>query len=84
MIFAVVFCLVLLYRLKRVKHIPWCFLPLVIVQNEVWLTQAPAFWLGTLMVILNISWLILLSVAVARKWPKWDEMKMEQLRRLKG
>jgi hypothetical protein len=35
-------------------------------------------------VLLNISWLVLLSAAVARKWPEWDEMTMDRLRRLKG
>ncbi len=84
MIFALVLSLLLLIRLRRVKYIPWCFLPLIIVQNEIWLTQAPSFWLGTVIVVLNISWLILLSAAVARKWPEWDEMTMDRLRRLKG
>jgi hypothetical protein len=84
MILFLILSLFLLIRLKRVKHLPWCFLPLVIVQNEVWLSQAPSFWLGATLVLLNISWLVLLSAAVARKWPEWDDTTMDRLRRLKG
>jgi hypothetical protein len=84
MILFLLLSLFLLMRLKRVKYLPWCFLPLVIVQNEIWLSQAPSFWLGTTLVLLNIGWLVLLSAAVTRKWPEWDELTMDRLRRLKG
>lgn len=84
MILFLILSLILLIRLRRVKYLPWCFLPLVIVQNEIWLSQDPSFWLGTTLVLLNISWLVLLSAAVARKWPEWDDMTTDRLRRLKG
>lgn len=84
MIFAILFSLFLFIRLRQLKYLIICYLPLIFAQNELWLSDGSSLGLSSLAVILNISWLILLGKLARRHWNAWNSQSSKTLNQLKG
>ena len=84
MILVLLLSLLMLTKLRRIKLVALGFLPLLLVQNELWLARDPGLQVSAIVVLLNVGWLAMLGQFAGRYWPQWGSLSSQDLLRMKG